>query len=614
MQDTTSIKQIISARELSKIKKKLFLRFIFTMFIVFSLLVLLTWYGSRWLVTSALDQAARQAQENSNTVHSLYKNDLDFLKNIVFQLHSESELQRFIIDRNELSREFILENWTTVIEQVDWISQIRYLSNSGYELLRVEYDRELGYAVTSSSPQNKSDQVYFQKARDLASNQLYISPISLNKEYNEFSYPLTPVIRFAMPVTQPLGRASGVLVVNIFADKFFTMFNDIMTTSAGNTLILDKQGNYIQNAEQQQDWSFEINPQSSQSFKELQPDYWSEMQQVDKGVIANQRTRLVFQSLPDIVHHGDHNRYLLIQEVADEDVKHLYQANLHTIYILFPIVLLMTWFLLRSKHKDQVIIEVEHNSLELVSALFYSKESICITDDKWHISAVNEAFCQSMGYTAEEVDGMGCEELNFIENKDVLKSIHRDIDKHGFCIREVQNERKDGKLITYLMFASSTYNQNGTLSHYVLQMIDISDRKRMENELKIAAAAFHTRSAITITDSNGNIIHANKAFTEITGYSLDEVVGKNPRILSSGKHDQSFYENLWQEIIQNGFWQGEIWNKHKNGNIYPEWIKISSVKDNKGEVAYYVATFEDITERKRLEEEIRVIRNTQSDS
>ena len=155
------------------------------------------------------------------------------------------------------------------------------------------------------------------------------------------------------------------------------------------------------------------------------------------------------------------------------------------------------------------------------------------------------------------------------------------------------------------MFANAIRSKRGLITRYVIQLVDITDRKHMENELSISAAAFQTRQAISITDADGNIIRVNDAFTEITGYSPQEVIGENPRILSSGRHDKSFYENLWNEIDTRGFWQGEIWNRHKDGKIFPEWIRISSISNRAGEVIHYVATFEDITERKELEDRLK---------
>ena len=127
----------------------------------------------------------------------------------------------------------------------------------------------------------------------------------------------------------------------------------------------------------------------------------------------------------------------------------------------------------------------------------------------------------------------------------------------------------------------------------------------MEDELKIAAAAFETNDAIMITDAQANIIRVNQAFVNTTGYSFDEVRGKNPKIMSSGIHDKSFYEAMWKHLISEGAWSGEIYDKRKNGEIYPKWLKITTIKDDEQRVTNYVAIFSDLSEKKRTEEEIR---------
>ncbi|RAK18948.1 PAS domain S-box-containing protein/diguanylate cyclase (GGDEF)-like protein [Anoxybacillus vitaminiphilus] len=115
----------------------------------------------------------------------------------------------------------------------------------------------------------------------------------------------------------------------------------------------------------------------------------------------------------------------------------------------------------------------------------------------------------------------------------------------------------------------------------------------------------YTSEGIIVTDSKGNILLANPAFEVATGYSVDEVVGKNPRILQSGLHDKKFYEKMWEEIEKNGFWKGEIWNKRKDGELFVEWLTISSIKDKEGNVVNYVAIFSDITEHKRNVEQLK---------
>ncbi|MCX7192449.1 MAG: EAL domain-containing protein [Proteobacteria bacterium] len=133
---------------------------------------------------------------------------------------------------------------------------------------------------------------------------------------------------------------------------------------------------------------------------------------------------------------------------------------------------------------------------------------------------------------------------------------------------------------------------------------DITERKLIEDRLRESSVAFETHEAIVITDVNANIIRVNKAFQDITGYSSEDVLGKNPRIFGSGRQDRKFYEDMWQQLLTHGTWSGEIWDKRKSGQIYPKWLTITAVKDNTEKITAYVAIFSDITERKKADEEI----------
>ena len=134
---------------------------------------------------------------------------------------------------------------------------------------------------------------------------------------------------------------------------------------------------------------------------------------------------------------------------------------------------------------------------------------------------------------------------------------------------------------------------------------DITERKLVEDRLRESSAAFETHEAILITDANANIIRVNQAFQDITGYSAEDVLGKNPRILSSGRHDKAFYAAMWDQLLGTGSWTGELWDRRKNGQIYPKWLTITAVKDIDGEVTAYVAMFSDISERKASEEKVK---------
>lgn len=126
-----------------------------------------------------------------------------------------------------------------------------------------------------------------------------------------------------------------------------------------------------------------------------------------------------------------------------------------------------------------------------------------------------------------------------------------------------------------------------------------------EEELRLAAVAFQTNEAIVIANANEEILDVNQAFCRISGFAREEVLGKTPRMFQSGRHDRVFYDQMWQQILQTGSWSGEVWNRKKDGTIYPLYQRISAVRDSLGRISHYVASFSDISLRKQTEEHIQ---------
>jgi diguanylate cyclase (GGDEF)-like protein/PAS domain S-box-containing protein len=170
---------------------------------------------------------------------------------------------------------------------------------------------------------------------------------------------------------------------------------------------------------------------------------------------------------------------------------------------------------------------------------------------------------------------------------------------------EVQQRCKDGSLIWTEILSTPTRDEQGRATGYHGITRNIAARKQAEEAQRIAATAFESQEGIFITDAENHMLRVNRAFTEITGYSADEALGQNPRMLKSGRHDAAFYAAMWGSLGVDGFWQSEIWNRRKSGEIFPQWITITAVKGDTDRVTHYVATFTDITQRKEAEEQIR---------
>jgi diguanylate cyclase (GGDEF)-like protein/PAS domain S-box-containing protein len=179
---------------------------------------------------------------------------------------------------------------------------------------------------------------------------------------------------------------------------------------------------------------------------------------------------------------------------------------------------------------------------------------------------------------------------------------HEDIDA------EMANTRRS------LTLLAGVFGLTTLLVAFMMSRIDIQNRAlarslalnhEARQQLRIAAAAFDSQECMMITDRKGTILRVNHAFTDTTGFTAEEAVGKNPLMLRSGRHEDAFYDAMREDIAKNGSWQGEIWNRRKDGEEYPKWLTISAVKDAQGEITHYVGTYYDVSERKRAEERIR---------
>ena len=231
-----------------------------------------------------------------------------------------------------------------------------------------------------------------------------------------------------------------------------------------------------------------------------------------------------------------------------------------------------------------------------------SMDGIHVMDMQGNILATNDAFCRMLGYTQEEAARLNVADWDAQWSVEELRARFRELVGKSALV-ETLHRRKDGTLINVEISASGVELEG---QNFIFASgRDITRRKQAEEALRVAAAAFETQDAILITDASANIIRVNQAFTDITGYSSAEVLGKNPRMMNSGRQDKAFFVEMWRHLRTAGSWSGEIWDRRKNGQIYPKWMTVTAVKNEQQETTRYVAIFSDITARKQAEEDIR---------
>jgi len=223
---------------------------------------------------------------------------------------------------------------------------------------------------------------------------------------------------------------------------------------------------------------------------------------------------------------------------------------------------------------------------------------------------VNQALCRIVDRERQDLKRQNLKDLihpmdlgNAVANMERLIAGETDS-----CQQELRYVSADGRLVWMQLTESIVRDAAGTPLHFVVQIEDISGRRHAAEQLALSAKVFEdSGECIVITDDGERILSVNKAFTRATGYEAEEVLGKTPRVMASGRQDAEFYRKLWRTVQESGYWAGEVWDKRKNGEIYPKWLSISAVRNAANRITNYIGIFSDITERKKVEAHIEFL-------
>ncbi|MBI5526796.1 MAG: PAS domain S-box protein, partial [Deltaproteobacteria bacterium] len=465
--------------------------------------------------------------------------------------------------RDRLNRIFI-----AMAEANGIYDQIRLLDRDGMEVVRVNYKDGRGVRVPKDELQNKKDRHYFTEVAKLAAGGIYISPLDLNQEDGKIEMPHKPTIRFSTPLFDEGGAFQGVVVVNL-------LFNDILKlalkghrSSIGNTFIADESGQYIYHGYQRgKVWGGPLNLNTGESVKKDYPTTWPEILDGKQEVVQiGGRHILTCVSRP----WPDQRRYLVVGvEIPDSALgkglpKSLAIMAAAAVGALFFILLIMVGPLSRS---------VTGPLLALVDSVNRFKDgdmqarAVVVRQDE--IGKLSAAFNDMAGHIADQ--------RRILEEK----------------VKERTAKLEEARRAAL----SVMQDANG-------------QRRRVEQTVaqlqRLTRAIEQSPVSVVITDPEGRIEYANPHFTTVTGYTAAEAVGQNPRILQvKGVYPPDFYDNLWRTIKAGETWRGEFCNKKKSGEIYYESASISPVRNEAGQITHYVAVKEDITGRKRANEELQ---------
>jgi PAS domain S-box-containing protein len=287
--------------------------------------------------------------------------------------------------------------------------------------------------------------------------------------------------------------------------------------------------------------------------------------------------------------------------------------NFRRLYVMLLVMLLVSALTLELiRHSMRQRQELHDGALRINTIVNNVVDGIVTVDEDGTIESINQSAERMFDYGESEV--LGREFTVLLEER--CRSTYRQQMSSGAAGKVIRSfscdecdgglgRRRDGSTFPIeLAITQVTVKGQRLLIHIVR---DVSERKQADQKQRLAASVFESASeGILVTDVDGTIQSVNPAYTAITQYRAEELLGKNPRLLKSGTQDQQFYERMWASISGSGHWQGEIWNRRKNGELFPQWLTINAIRDTRGRTTNYVGVVWDISELKatqRMREE-----------
>jgi PAS domain S-box-containing protein len=298
---------------------------------------------------------------------------------------------------------------------------------------------------------------------------------------------------------------------------------------------------------------------------------------------------------------------------TERGLEELQRANFQRLYVMLLVTLLLSALSLELIRQSMRQREALRDSAARTNTIVDNVvDGIVTVDPEGTIESMNQAAARMFGYAANEVLGRKFDVL--LEDRCRMSYLHQlNDDASGSLIKTFfcdqcdggLGRRQDGSTFPIELAISQVSVKGQRLQIHIVR--DITERKQADQKLRLAASVFENATeGIVITDVDGTIQSVNPAYLAITQYPTEELIGENPRLLQSGKQDPGFYQEMWSAICGSGHWQGEIWNRRKDGEIFPQWLTINAIKDSRGHTTNYVGVASDISELKasqRVKEE-----------
>ncbi|MCG8426064.1 MAG: PAS domain S-box protein [Chromatiales bacterium] len=569
---------------------------------------------------AAIHLFKQSAADRVEMVGMRFMADLDEVLRDIWFLAGHDDLKQYLQDSDQKTLDQLNESWRFFSQTHRIYDQIRLIDLYGGEVARIDYAHGAAIIAGQEKLQYKGNRDYVARTLPLEQNEIYVSRFDLNQEYGEVEEPFKPMLRIATPVFDDDGNKRGILVLNYLADRLLREVQEADEGIDRQVLLLNQPGYYLRGFKSTDEWGFMFpEERGHKTFSHDYPQIWPEISenrhgQIDSDLGVFTYTHISFPASFSAEQTGFQRDWIVV-DVASPEMLQVKLASRQKNALLFAgivtsIFLIVFLLLERVRRQRFAMHQALRVSEERTRLLLESAgEGIFGVDLEGDISFANSTAARMFGYQADELIGKSSRILLYGDDHigchliEACRAQLTGIDSKGHFMDTRLLWRRDGSSFP-AEFICTSMKKGDDVIGAVVTFTDITERERVEEELRLAAKTFEIDDAIIITDKQMVILRVNSAFTQMTGYSPKEVMGKNARMLKSGQQSADFYNRMWRDVLKDGSWQGEIWSRHKSGRLYPESMTITAVKDTNGDITHFVAIKRDITERIQFNEKL----------
>lgn len=536
------------------------------------------------------------------------KNDLEFLSNY-------HEFRNVVNEhRNHLKSDFI-NDFHLLMNDRRVYDQIRWIDENGMEKFRFDYLKGHSVLQSVNKLQSRKERYYYDDSAHLPEGSIYVSPFDLYVDHGKVEIPYKPVIRIATPMVDMHGHRRGVFIINYLGSDLIRRFEHNTAASYGLPMLLNHKGYFLKGVSRKDEWGFMFN-RSDLSLAYRYPEAWKRISREKEGQFEDAHGLWTFTTIYTGVDTS--TQCFLTQNCGWKAITFvpadILYAKLHkevkiiVIGTFFGLVLAggasfgLVYLYRRQRETLNDFRELQKKTEEILLSI---PDIIMQVDSEKHYVWANT---QGLEFFGTEV--IGKEASKYFEGEqDAYESVRPVLVGYMNAIYvESWQRRCDGEKRLLAWWCRNIKDDDGVVTGILSTARDITEERQAHDEVeKLSKVLAQIADTVHITDKSGRITYVNAAYCLHSGYTRDEVIGKNSNILKSGMYDREFYRELWTTILNGNVYRNTIMNRKKNGDLYFEKKTISPLKDKRGTIVGFVSTGKDVTEEEMLHQEIERI-------